>query len=164
MPKIRTSSKHLRNAAVAAATLWLSLMTTLLVSPTTLAAESGYTPCSGGLLVVMNRNIDIQSIDDQELRRLFLGKSRRLPNGARAALASFGPETSFFNERLLGLSDAEVATIWSRLRFSGRTPPPRTFDSIAEVLAFVESRANALAYIPSCVATDSVRVFSSLPR
>jgi len=123
-----------------------------------------YSPCPGGLLVVMNRNINIQSIDDLELRRLFLGKSRRLPNGARAALASFGPETTFFNERLLGLSDAEVATIWSRLRFSGRTPPPRTFDTAEEVLAFVESRANALAYIPSCIASDSVRVFSSLPR
>lgn len=141
-----------------------TLLAGLLISHITAAAEPFYTPCDGGLLVVMNRNIDIQSIDDQELRRLFLGESRRLPNGARAALASFGPEASFFNRRLLGLSDADVATVWSRLRFSGRTPPPRTFDTAAEVLAFVESRSNALAYMPSCATTDSVRVFSTLPR
>ena len=159
----KMSAAHWYNG-VAAATLMMSLLSGLLFSRFTIAAESRYTPCAGGVLVVMNRNIDIQSIDDQELRRLFLGNSRRLPNGARAALASFGPEASFFNERLLGVSDADVATIWSRLRFSGRTPPPRTFNTTAEVLAFVESRSNALAYMPSCVATDSVRVFSTLPR
>lgn len=136
----------------------------MLFAALTPAVQAADPPCARGLLIVMNKNIDIASIDDQELRLLFLGKSRRLRNGARADLASYGPEASFFNERMLGLSDAEVATIWSRLRFSGRVPPPRTFDTTGEILEFVAARQNALAYLPACVASDSVRVFSTLPR
>ena len=119
---------------------------------------------SGGLVIVVNDALDIPSIDDEELRRLFLGKSRRLPNGERAALASYGPEASFFNERMLGLSDAEVAETWARLRFSGRSPVPRTFDTPAGVAAFVARTPNALAYLPATAAREGTRVMTNLPR
>ncbi|MFK7856756.1 MAG: hypothetical protein AB8B79_21745 [Granulosicoccus sp.] len=131
------------------------------VQQTSAASEPGD---PRGLVIVMNVNIDIPSIDDDELRRLFTGKSRRLPNGQRAALASYAPESSFFNERMLGLSDAEVAALWSRLRFSGRTPPPRTFDSVKALVDYVASTPNALAYMPASVARQGVRVISNLPR
>ena len=117
-----------------------------------------------GLVIVMNLDVDVRSIDDDELRRLFTGESRRLPNGARAALASYGPESSFFNERMLRLSDAEVAALWSRLRFSGRTPPPRKFDTVEAIVEYVASTPNALAYMPASAARQGVRVISNLPR
>lgn len=117
-----------------------------------------------GLVIVMNIDTKIRSIDDSELRRLFVGKSRRLPNGARAALASYAPESSFFNEQMLNMSDSDVAAAWSRLRFSGRTPPPRIFNTAAEVVAFVIATPNALAYMPASAARQGVRVISNLPR
>ncbi|MBX2836833.1 MAG: hypothetical protein KTR35_08255 [Gammaproteobacteria bacterium] len=117
-----------------------------------------------GLLVIMNKDIDMPSINDEELRRLFLGKSRRLPNGARAALAAYAPESSFFNSRVLGRSDAEVSAIWSRLRFSGRTPPPRIYETADAVLAYVRATANALAYIPASAGFNGVRVITNVPR
>lgn len=117
-----------------------------------------------GLVIVVNESLDVASIDDAEIRQLFLGKSRRLPDGSRAALASYGPEASFFNERLLGLSDAEVAGVWSRLRFSGRLPTPRTFDTAAEVAAFVRRTPNALAYLPASAPREGMRVMTTLPR
>ena len=117
-----------------------------------------------GLLVIMNSDIDMPSIDDQELRRLFLGISRRLPNGARAALAAYEPESSFFNSRVLGRSDAEVSAIWSRLRFSGRTPPPRILNTASEVLRYVQATPNALAYLPANASYRGVRVIANVPR
>ena len=118
----------------------------------------------GGLVVIGHPDFRVKSIDGEEIRRLFLGKSRTLPNGARAELASYGPEASFFNERVLDLSDAQVATVWSRLRFSGRTPPPQVFDSAEAVVAFVADTPNAIAYVPANVARDGVRVYYSVPR
>lgn len=118
----------------------------------------------GGLVVIGHPDLRVKSIDGEEIRRLFLGKSRTLPNGARAELASYGPETSFFNERVLDLSDAQVATIWSRLRFSGRTPPPQVFDSAEAVVDFVADTPNAIAYVPANVSRDGVRVYYSVPR
>ncbi|MFK7995086.1 MAG: hypothetical protein AB8B87_13160 [Granulosicoccus sp.] len=127
-------------------------------------AQADETPDPKGLVIVMNKDIDMRSIDDEELRRLFTGKSRRLPNGARAALASYAPESSFFNKRILGLSDARVAALWSRLRFSGRTPPPRIFNNTKALVDYVASTPNAIAYMPASVARVGVRVISNVPR
>lgn len=123
-----------------------------------------YSPDPRGLLIVMHPDIDISSIDDEELVRLFTGKSRRLPNGERAELASFAPESSFFNAKMLNLSDAKVASLWSRLRFSGRTPPPRIFSTIEELVRYVSSTPNALAYMPASASREGVRVITNLPR
>ena len=117
-----------------------------------------------GLVVVINGALRLPSIDAEEIRRLFLGESRTLPNGARAALASYAPGNSFFNERALGMSDAQVATVWSRLRFAGRLPPPKVFDTAEEVVAFVSRTPNAIAYLPSEAARDGVRVIYTMPR
>ena len=127
------------------------------------AAEQ-YIPDPLGLVIVMHPDIVINTIDDEELIRLFTGKSRRLPDGARAALASFTPESSFFNERMLNLSDAEVAALGSRLRFSRRTTPPRTFDSVGSLLQHVKTTPNALDYLPVGASREGVRVISNLPR
>ena len=131
---------------------------------TTNNALAQYTADARGLVIVMHPDVDIQSIDDQELMRLFIGKSRRLPNGARAALASFSPESSFFNEKLLNLSDARVASLWSRLRFSGRTPPPRVFHTVEALVRYVSTTPNALAYMPASASRENVRVVGNLPR
>lgn len=117
-----------------------------------------------GLVIIVNDELDIPSIDDRELRRLFLGERRTLPDGQRAALASYGPESSFFNERLLGLSDAEVAGVWSRLRFSGRSPVPRTFDDAASLVDFVARTPNAIGYVPAGAPREGTRVMTNLPR
>lgn len=123
-----------------------------------------YQPDPRGLVIVMNVNTDIRSMDDVQIRNLFTGKSRRMPNGKRAALASFAPEASFFNERMLQMSDAEVQAAWSRLRFSGRAPPPRTFDTAQQVVDYVARTPNALAYLPASVARQNVSVVYNLPR
>ena len=117
-----------------------------------------------GLVVIAHPDLLMRSIDGEEIRRLFLGRSRRLPNGARAELASYAPAGAFFNERVLSSSDSQVATAWSRLRFSGRTPPPRVFDVAADVVAFVASTPNAIAYVPANVPREGVRVFYNVPR
>ena len=150
----------LRGAASLA--LWLAAFWLGALAARAQDAAPGADP--NGLVVVVNESLDLPSIEDEEIRRLFLGKSRRLPDGSRAALASYGPGASFFNERMLGLSDAEVAGVWSRLRFSGRSPVPRTFDTAEEVAAFVRRTPNALAYLPAGAPRPGTRVMTNLPR
>jgi len=137
---------------------FIALSLTVAITTTPVGAQE-----RSGLVIVMNQNIDMPSIDDAELRRLFLGKSRRLPNGARAALAAYGPDSSFFNSRILGRSDAEVSAAWSRLRFSGRTPPPRIFDNPQAVAQYVRNTSNALAYMPASADHSGLRVITNVP-
>jgi len=116
-----------------------------------------------GIMVVTNIDVNMPSIDDTEIRRLFLGKSRRLPNGDRAALAAHGPSTAFFNSRVLGQSDTAIARIWSKLKFSGRQAPPRTFDTVEAVVAYVKSTTNAIAYLPGDYRIGDVQVMAIIP-
>jgi len=130
----------------------------LLVGLTTLQANE-----SNDLIVVTNKDVSMSSIDDNEIRRLFLGQSRRLPNGDRAALAAYAPLKAFFNSRILGRSDTDVARIWSKLKFSGRQAPPRTFDNVDALVEYVKSTPNALAYLPGSYRKAEVRVMSYIP-
>jgi len=130
----------------------------LVVSASALQADD-----ANDLIVVTNKDVTMASIDDNEIRRLFLGKSRRLPNGDVAALASYSPLRAFFNSRILGRSDTDVARIWSRLKFSGRQAPPRTFNSVDAIVEYVKSTPNALAYLPSSYRRDEVRIMAFIP-
>jgi len=139
------------------------LFTLLPMNISTLHADDSEDDAEVGIMVVTNIDVEMPSIDDTEIQRLFLGKSRRLPNGDRAALAAFAPSRTFFNSRVLGRSDTDVARIWSKLKFSGRQAPPRTFDTIDEVVAYVKSTPNALAYLPSTYRGGDVRIMSLIP-
>lgn len=142
----------------------LVLAAALALSGGTGLAQTDPSDPAAGLVVVINGELRLPSIDALEIRRLFLGESRTLPNGARAALASYAPARSFFNERALGLSDAQVATVWSRLQFAGRLPPPKVFDTTEEVIDFVARTPNAIAYLPADAPRDGVRVIYTMPR
>jgi len=117
-----------------------------------------------GLVIVINLDNEVSSMDDDELRRLFTGKSLRFSNGARAALAVYMPESAFFNKKLLNMSNDDVSALWSRLKFSGRSRPPRAFDSVEELVEYVASTPNALAYMPASALREGVRVIATLPR
>ena len=101
--------------------------------------------------VVANASAGFERLSAREVRKLFMGKSRRLPDGGRAVLAGHEPSASDFNALALGRSNAEVGAAWARLRFAGRTRPPREFDSVAALLAFVAATPNAVAWVPAAL-------------
>jgi len=117
-----------------------------------------------GLMIVINPANKVTSMDDDELRRLFTGKSLRFSNGAKVALAVYTPESAFFNRKLLNMSNGDVSALWSRLNFSGRSKAPRAFESIKELVEYVASTPNALAYIPASAWREGITVIGTLPR
>ncbi len=116
--------------------------------------------------VVAHASAGFGSLSAREVRKLFMGKSRRLPDGSRAVLAGHESSASSFNAIALGRSDAEVGAAWARLRFAGRTRPPREFDSVAELIAFVAATPNAVAWLPAALvpgALEGVRTVYRAP-
>ena len=101
--------------------------------------------------VVAHAAAGFDRLSAREVRKLFMGKSRRLPDGGRAVLAGHEPSASDFNALALGRSNAEVGAAWARLRFAGRTRPPREFGSVAELLEFVAATTNAVAWLPAAL-------------
>lgn len=151
----------LENTVERAARLGLAFALLLVpLVPTALLATEPATD----LVVIVNPASGVTDMSAREIRKLFLGKSRQLPNGSRATLARFAPAGSAFNVRALSRSDAQVTAAWSRLKFSGRVSPPRSFDSAAELASFVESTPNAIAYLPADAAPENARIVFAVPH
>jgi len=99
--------------------------------------------------VIVNMNNATEVMSAREVRKLFLGKSRKLPDGSRALLVSNDLIRSEFNRSALGKADSQVKAAWSRLLFSGRAKRPVAFSDPADVVQFVSANVNAVGYVLS---------------
>ena len=153
------SLRRLRRARPGRASLHAAAL--LLAGATLLPPGAG--AIADDLLVIVNADSAVTRMSAREVRKLFLGKGRRLPDGSRAVLARFEPADTRFNERALGRSDAQVSAAWSRLKFSGRVRAPHTFDSAAELARFVATTPNAIAYLSIAELPAGVRSVFAVP-
>jgi len=117
---------------------------------------------SAPITVIVSSDSSVTNISDRQLRRLFLGKSIKLPNGNRAVLATYTPAMSRFNKQALKRTNAQVSSAWSRLKFSGRTLEPKIFDNPAQLMDFIASTPNAIGYISSNQLSNRVRAIHSI--
>ena len=128
--------------------LWLAM----------LASLSTYTGAAAQTVVIVNADNATRALSARDVRKLFLGKSRILPDGSRAVLVSLDSMMSDFNRRALRKGDSQVSAAWSRLLFSGRAEPPREFSRASEVIDFIATTPNAIGYIDEASINDSVKV------
>jgi len=117
---------------------------------------------SAPISVIVNQNNSTETMSAREVRKLFLGKSRKLPDGSKALLVSNELIRSEFNRNALGKADSQVKAAWSRLLFSGRAKRPVTFSDPAEVVQFVSSNINAIGYVLSSELGSGVKSVHTL--
>tara|TARA_A200000113_G_scaffold92257_2_gene82645 strand:+ start:1096 stop:1539 length:444 start_codon:yes stop_codon:yes gene_type:complete len=113
------------------------------------------------IVVVTNRNNDVQLIDKKGLIDLFMGKYSAFPNGKEATPIDVELETelkSQFYQSLVGLPLARVNAYWSRLKFSGRVKPPAIEQTIDDIKLRLEEDESALAYVYESYVTDNMKV------
>lgn len=114
------------------------------------------------IVVIVNQNNGTEAMSPREVRKLFLGKSRKLPDGSRALLVSNGPIQTEFNRSALRKADSQVKAAWSRLLFSGRAKPPVAFSDPADVVQFVAENQNAVGYVLTSELADGVKSVHTL--
>lgn len=125
-------------------------------------AKTEHATGTNEFVIIVNKENNVQEISGSEVRKLYLGKRRQFSEGGLAKLASLESLRTHFNKSILRKSDAQFDSIWSRLRFSGRAKPPEVFTNPAQVLEFVRSTLNAIGFVPTSTATDTVKtVFKS---
>ncbi len=107
-------------------------------------------PASADLVLVVSADSGIGRLSHDEVVNIFLGRYRKLPNGATALpldIDGDSQERRSFYQRLLGKPLAEINAYWSRLIFSGRTPPPEAVPTQQAVLLRVTSDPVAIGYV-----------------
>lgn len=105
-----------------------------------------------------------ETASKDDLSRLYLGKTKSLAGGTTLEpinLQSGNPVRDEFNEKILGKSDAQLKSHWSRLVFTGKAQPPKDVGSDAEVVGLVKSNPNMIGYVSSGSAGDGVKVIAT---
>lgn len=113
------------------------------------------------VVLIANPGSGVSAVSADEAKALFLGKSKKLPNGKEAE-AIEQPEGSavrdVFNDKVLGKTDSQLKAYWSTLIFSGKGTPLKSLDSDAAVKAYVAKTPGGIGYIDSGVVDSSVTV------
>lgn len=99
----------------------------------------------------------------KDISRVFLGKSKSLPGGAKVSPVSLSEGNAArdeFNDKVLGKSDSQLKSYWSKLVFTGKGQPPSELASDADVVAKVAADPGTIGYVSSGSVTDGVKVLA----
>lgn len=131
-------------------TLSLLFAASLLVSPLALAE-----------VVIIGHPAGPDSINANQVRDLYLNRSKALPDGQNAKpfeLPEGNATRSEFHEKVTGRNDAQLKAFWSQQVFTGRGQPPAEAGSASGMKAQVSSTPGAIGYIDAAEVDKSVKV------
>lgn len=115
--------------------------------------------------VIVHPDSGISSLNDQDISRIFLGKSKSYPNGNKVAPINQkdGAARDTFLKEVCKKSASQYKAYWSKLVFTGKGTPPKELSGDAEVKSAVASNPEAIGYIDASAVDASVRVVYKLP-
>jgi len=113
------------------------------------------------LVVIVHPGNSLEAITKDELKRIYLGKSKEFPNGLIIAALDQEKESEEkekFYKKVVGKSLSQVSSYWSRLIFTGKGIPPRVLPNDKEIKSWVASHPESIAYINAESADDSIKI------
>jgi ABC-type phosphate transport system substrate-binding protein len=111
--------------------------------------------------VIVNSSNANATMSNSDISRIFLGKSSKFPDGSAASAIDQNAGNATrqeFNDKVLGKSESQLKSYWSRLIFTGKGSPPKQLGDDAAVKAAVAADANAIGFIDSASVDGSVKV------
>jgi len=115
----------------------------------------------GEVVIVVPADSPISSLSKAQVAKIFLGKSRRFPDGSKALPLNQSEgnlERDAFYQLVSGKSPAQVKAHWSKLIFTGRGQPPREAPSNNAVKQLLTSHRVNISYIDRSTADESVKI------
>ena len=148
--KLKVIGRNMQYALVAAAFLLLSV-------------GNGF---AGGVKIVANPSIKIDSVTADELKSVFLEETGSLRDGSRVepVLQRANATHDAFCREFLRRNVSEMHTYYLGLAFTGKGSVPREFNSDAEVLAYVAKTKGAIGYVNSASPTDGLKILNFIPE
>ncbi|MFT5758162.1 MAG: ABC-type phosphate transport system substrate-binding protein [Alteromonadaceae bacterium] len=104
------------------------------------------------------------SFDNNDIKKLFLGKNKSFSNGRIAILIGpnqSDPTRAVFNDKVLNKSSNQVNAYWSKMMFTGKGVPPQEMSSASEIISAIADNKDAISYIDSSAVTSAVKVVAT---
>jgi len=130
-----------------------------------LALLSYAAPAVAEPVVVVNARSNVTQLSQDEVINIFLGRYRRFPGGVAATpidQPEGTPLRAEFYRKLVNKDLDQINAYWSRLIFSGKTPPPRSAENAAEVLRLLSANPGGIAYIERNLVDSRFRIVMEL--
>jgi len=112
------------------------------------------------LVVIAHPSVS-DNLDRKEISRIYLGKSKKFPNG-KSVLPINLPEgnasRNAFNSNVLKKSADQMKSYWAKQVFTGKGRPPREESSAKEVIDLVKDNPSIIGYIDASAVTGDVKV------
>ena len=127
-----------------------------------LAADAG----AEKIAVVVGAKSFVTHVSIDDLRELYLRRTRLWPNGTRARPINLPPDSPLrerFSRLVLGRSTQDLVSYWNLRYFEGITPPT-VLTSPAAIRAYLALEPGAIAYVPADEVDDSCRTLLVLDR
>lgn len=116
------------------------------------------------LVVIVNKE-NSNAIDRAMITKIYLGNISRWPSGG-AVVALDQPEESpstvAFAARVIGKPIRSIKDFWAQNVFTGKAIPPKVLTNDEEVKKMVARSKNAIGYIKSSSADNSVKVIFTM--
>ena len=114
-----------------------------------------------GIVVVVNRDNPITTLNKREIIDLYMGRNLYFPDGKLALRLDHPPtskERETFYQQLVKKSVAQVNAYWAKLLFTGKASPPMLMGDSEQLLDTIRNNRNAIGYIDETKLDDSVKV------
>lgn len=122
--------------------------------------------CVAEVAVIVHPSVGIESLTEDDIARLFLGKSKSFPGGAQAVPINQNEGSAVrekFNETVCKKNASQYKAYWSQLVFTGKGTPPKDGGDDAGVKALVAANTNMIGYVDASVVDASVKVVFKVP-
>ena len=133
-------------------------LTTIAACLGLLGTLAGVPSRASGIVVVAHAESAIETLSREQVTHIFLGRMKRLPNGASVTAVEVEALRERFYKRLIGRNIAEINAYWARLQFSGRTQPPLRVSDSAAAVARVAEDPQAIAFVDAVPEDPRARV------
>lgn len=112
--------------------------------------------------IVANKNVSVSSLDEQELKQIFLGRKTQWENGRKIRFVTLdgGATHEHFLKTYVKRTPAQYSRYLKKQVFSGKARRPPSFHSEKAVIEFVAGANGAIGYVSSPFVSDRIKVIS----
>ena len=111
--------------------------------------------------VIVHPNNANGTLDQGVIKKIFLGKAKRFPDGSEAIPIDQDDSSSVkdvFLNTVVGKSSSQMKSYWSKRVFTGKGTPPKQVSTSADVKKLVSENPATIGYIDSSEVDASVKV------
>lgn len=132
-----------------------------LLSPTTAGASA-----EAGIVIVCSPKNVLTSIELEDVKKIYLGKTRTFPNNQPAVPIDQAHDSDGYQEfltKVIGKNVKEIRAFWSVKIYTGRGTPPAQMDNDAGVKEWLHKNVEGIGYIDQKAVDSTVKVLLKVP-